>query len=40
MHKGLLVSYETIPCDDFDFDFLDLEGGEIEFMFTRNYGEE
>ena len=39
-YKDISVSYETIPCDDFDFDFLDLEGGEIEFMFTQNYGEE
>ena len=38
-YKDILVSYETIPFDNFDFDFLDLEGGEIEFMFTQNYGE-
>ena len=32
------LSNEIIPFEDFDF--LDLEGGEIEFMFTQNYGEE
>ena len=34
----------SMACKKFQkicqFDFLDLEGGEIEFMFTRNYGEE